>query len=123
LVGLGFPIAITLAWAFDLGPGGMQRTPAGGALAEPTCAASRRWAPAGGKLPRPAADVRKSIAVLPFVNMSGDPENEYFSDGIAEEILNLLVKLPQLARGLANLVVHLQGQIGQHSQTSRPSSA
>jgi adenylate cyclase len=42
------------------------------------------------------ADDRRSIAVLPFVNMSGDPENEYFSDGIAEEILNLLVKLPQL---------------------------
>jgi adenylate cyclase len=44
----------------------------------------------------PPADVRKSIAVLPFVNMSGDAENEYFSDGISEEILNLLVKLPQL---------------------------
>ncbi len=38
----------------------------------------------------------KSIAVLPFVNMSGDAENEYFSDGISEEILNLLVKLPTL---------------------------
>jgi len=34
--------------------------------------------------------------VLPFVNMSGDKENEYFSDGIAEEILNRLTKLPQL---------------------------
>ncbi|HET8898616.1 MAG TPA: tetratricopeptide repeat protein [Rhodanobacteraceae bacterium] len=39
---------------------------------------------------------RRTIAVLPFVNMSGDPENEYFSDGISEEILNLLTKLPQL---------------------------
>ena len=39
---------------------------------------------------------RISICVLPFVNMSGDAENEYFSDGIAEEILNLLTKLPQL---------------------------
>ena len=39
---------------------------------------------------------RRSIAVLPFVNMSGDPENEYFSDGISEEILNLLTKLPKL---------------------------
>lgn len=39
---------------------------------------------------------RRSIAVLPFVNMSGEVENEYFSDGIAEEILSLLTKLPQL---------------------------
>jgi len=38
----------------------------------------------------------KSIAVLPFVNMSSDPEQEYFSDGITEEILNLLAKIPQL---------------------------
>jgi len=38
----------------------------------------------------------KSIAVLPFVNMSNDPEQEYFSDGISEEILNTLAKIPQL---------------------------
>ncbi len=39
---------------------------------------------------------KKSIAVLPFVNMSSDPENEYFSDGIAEEILNALVKVKEI---------------------------
>jgi TolB-like protein/Tfp pilus assembly protein PilF/predicted Ser/Thr protein kinase len=38
----------------------------------------------------------KSIAVLPFVNMSGDKANDYFSDGISEEMLNLLAKVPQL---------------------------
>jgi len=38
----------------------------------------------------------KSIAVLPFVNMSDDPGNEYFSDGISEELLNLLAKVPDL---------------------------
>ena len=38
----------------------------------------------------------KSIAVLPFVNMSDDKANEYFSDGISEELLNLLAKIPQL---------------------------
>ncbi|HWA33262.1 MAG TPA: hypothetical protein VG737_03985, partial [Cyclobacteriaceae bacterium] len=38
----------------------------------------------------------KSIAVLPFVNMSNDPDQEYFSDGISEEILNLLAKVPEL---------------------------
>ncbi len=37
-----------------------------------------------------------SIAVLPFVNMSNDPDNEYFSDGISEELLNVLVKIPGL---------------------------
>ena len=38
----------------------------------------------------------QSIAVLPFVNMSSDKEQEYFSDGISEELLNLLAKIPQL---------------------------
>src|SRR5580765_6979397 len=37
-----------------------------------------------------------SIAVLPFVNMSADPENEYFSDGLAEEIINALTHVPGL---------------------------
>jgi TolB-like protein/Tfp pilus assembly protein PilF len=38
----------------------------------------------------------RSIAVLPFVNMSSDPEQEYFSDGISEELLSLLAKIPEL---------------------------
>ncbi len=42
------------------------------------------------------ADKKKSIAVLPFVNLSSDPENEYFSDGISEEILNALVPVDGL---------------------------
>jgi len=42
------------------------------------------------------ADQEKSIAVLPFVNMSGDEENEYFSDGLTEELLNLLAKVDNL---------------------------
>ena len=45
----------------------------------------------------PAAVAEKSIAVLPFVNMSGDAENEYFSDGISEEILNVLARVPDLS--------------------------
>jgi TolB-like protein/Flp pilus assembly protein TadD len=42
------------------------------------------------------ASAPKSIAVLPFVNMSADPENEYFTDGVAEEIINALTKIQAL---------------------------
>lgn len=41
-------------------------------------------------------DQKKSIAVLPFVNLSSDPEQEYFSDGISEELLNVLAQIPAL---------------------------
>src|SRR5438552_1369355 len=43
-----------------------------------------------------AAAKTPSIAVLPFANMSGDKDNEYFSDGLAEEIINTLTKVPRL---------------------------
>ena len=43
-----------------------------------------------------AADAQKTIAVLPFANMSADPEQEYFVDGLAEELLNLLAGIPEL---------------------------
>lgn len=46
--------------------------------------------------PTPRVETDKSIAVLPFVNMSSDPEQGYFSDGISEELLNLLAKVHQL---------------------------
>ena len=119
---LGFPFAIVLAWAFDMTPEGMQRT-ADATPAELTqiiaAPASQRW-PAGvlalvgvtallagawyvGRQSAPAvsSDMETgvssaSIAVLPFVNMSSDPEQEYFSDGISEELLNLLAKIPEL---------------------------
>jgi len=120
LVALGFIVAIMLAWAFDIGPGGIERTAPdlvkvsphperssttashnpSRSVAElqpfenvPDPTDSPRTAKAGAQ---EAEDSRRSIAVLPFLNMSGDAENEYFSDGIAEEILNLLVKLPQI---------------------------
>jgi serine/threonine-protein kinase len=44
----------------------------------------------------PKGDERPSIAVLPFANLSPDPENEYFSDGVAEEILSALGRLQGL---------------------------
>ena len=43
-----------------------------------------------------SADAAPSIAVLPFANLSADPEQEYFSDGLADEIINALVKIPGL---------------------------
>ncbi|MEP6574262.1 MAG: protein kinase [Gemmatimonadota bacterium] len=48
------------------------------------------------RTPAANAELDRSIAVLPFANMSGDPENEYFSDGITEEIINALAQLPRL---------------------------
>jgi serine/threonine protein kinase/Flp pilus assembly protein TadD len=47
-------------------------------------------------MPQPSVASAKSIAVLPFTNMSADPENEYFTDGIAEEIINALSKIQSL---------------------------
>lgn len=47
-------------------------------------------------VPAVASAPDQSIAVLPFVNMSADVENEYFSDGLSEELLNLLAKIPEL---------------------------
>ena len=43
-----------------------------------------------------SVDAKASIAVLPFENISGDKENEYFSDGLAEEIINLLARIPDM---------------------------
>ncbi|MGH7703616.1 MAG: protein kinase domain-containing protein, partial [Gemmatimonadales bacterium] len=48
------------------------------------------------KASAPDQELDRSIAVLPFANISGDPENEYFSDGISEEIINALTQLPRL---------------------------
>jgi adenylate cyclase len=95
LVALGFPIAVILAWAFDIGPDGVHKAAPAVAPAPETPAPPEEEARPAEPKAEPEGG-RRSIAVLPFVNMSGDPENEYFSDGISEEILNLLTKLPQL---------------------------
>jgi len=51
-----------------------------------------------------------SIAVLPFVNMSSEPEQEYFSDGISEELLNLLARIPELRVASRTSAFSFKGQ-------------
>jgi len=55
-----------------------------------------RSADSAERAKRTAAPSQRSIAVLPFVNMSSDAEQEFFSDGLSEELLNLLAKIPEL---------------------------
>jgi TolB-like protein/Tfp pilus assembly protein PilF len=114
---LGFPLVVIGAWAFELTPEGLKRDtgPAGedagatetGAAAVPAgpsvTAAGETSTPDGvqaGQSAMPtsasATPSEQSIAVLPFVNMSSDPEQEYFSDGLSEELLNLLAQIPAL---------------------------
>ena len=94
---LGFPVACVLAWAFDVTPHGVERTPSAGARALP----AEAFAPAGGLAdapalpaapsnPPPASSKLDSVAILPFVDMSPERDQEYFCDGIAEEIINSL---------------------------------
>ncbi len=113
LVVIGFPIALVIAWAFELTPEGLKRTEAADAaqkhskprtwiyvvivagaisiglffLGRYTATDERR---SGASLPG------KSIAVLPFENLSRDPDNAYFTEGIQEEILTRLAKIADL---------------------------
>jgi adenylate cyclase len=82
---LGFPIALILAWAYEMTPTGLQREPVDSAAAQPLEPAETG----------PSMDER-SIAVLPFSNLSADDEQEHFCDGLTEELLNVLSGLPGL---------------------------
>jgi adenylate cyclase len=110
---IGFPVALILAWAFELTPEGIKRTEVAEEL--PTkSAGSHAWiyiviiagalsvgvfflgryttSKHNGGVEVPT----KSIAVLPFENLSRDPDNAYFADGIQEEILTRLSKIADL---------------------------
>src|SRR6201997_4765309 len=100
---IGFPIAVILAWAYDITAQGIQITPTTGAhrrrnLILLIATAVIVSAAAGFfLLPRVVREkVDKSVAVLPFQNLSSDPENAYFADGIQEEVLTRLAKIADL---------------------------
>ena len=73
VITIGFPIAVVLAWAYEVKPEGPRQA---GAVPAPVVATSE--------------SDRKSIVVLPFDNMSPDPADAYFSDGLTEEIITKL---------------------------------
>jgi len=110
---IGFPVALILAWAFDLTPEGLKRTKSADDLPAGSWD-NRVWIYAiivgvalsiclffvgrytvlrqTGTLGSPA----KSIAVLPFENLSRDPDNAYFADGVQDEILTNLSRIADL---------------------------
>ena len=88
---LGLPVALVLAWLFDITPRGIERTLALGRVVEPR-SSTNDVPPLIATAPPP----ENSIAVLPFDNLSHDPANEYFSDGLAEEIRNQLARVAGL---------------------------
>src|SRR5438874_8096627 len=111
LIVIGFPVALVIAWAFELTPEGLKRTEFADELPKkPTH--SRAWiyvVVVAGAISacvfflgrytssKQSAELpAKSIAVLPFENLSGNPENAYFTDGIQEEILMRLAKVADL---------------------------
>src|SRR4029453_13578908 len=110
---IGFPVALILAWAFELTPEGIKLTESAdreaakpsrkkawiyiiivaAALSVSLFFVGRYTAP---KVTRSSESLAKSIAVLPFENLSRDPDNAYFVDGVQEEILTRLAKIGDL---------------------------
>jgi len=118
LLGIGFPVAVIFAWAFELTPDGLMRekdvdrtqsaTPATGRRIDKVIIvllvlgigyfALDKFFLRTGTAPDAVAarDGLRSIAVLPLVNMSDDPANEYFSDGLADTLLHMLAQVKDL---------------------------
>jgi TolB-like protein/Tfp pilus assembly protein PilF len=104
LFALGFPLALLLTWALELTPEGIKATPGGignkrmAGVAAALIALAVGWYYYGQPAFRDdgANPGERSIAVLPLVNMSGDPANDYFSDGLAETMLDMLAQVPDL---------------------------
>jgi adenylate cyclase len=108
----GFPIAIALAWFLEFGPRGVEVDSAATGGTSPTARGLRHYADAvvigvlliavvvlavrQSNLGKPKPPANPAIAVLPFENLSGDPRQDYFSDGLAEETLDRLGRVPGL---------------------------
>jgi len=111
---IGFPIALIIAWAFELTPEGLKRTEFADELPKKSVR-SRAWIyvvivagaisvslfflaryTAPNKQVGPTELSGKSLAVLPFTNLSGNPENAYFAAGIQDEIVTRLAKITEL---------------------------
>jgi len=106
---LGFPLAAIMAWHFEWTPDGLKRTDDVDARAS---AAETDVPHETSSEPGAPAPSEASVAVLPFVNMSGDADNEYFSDGLSEELLNVLAKINALKVAARTSSFHFKGQTG-----------
>lgn len=112
---LGFPLALFFAWAYELTPDGLKKEKEIDRSQSITSKTGRKldfviigllsvglsvvvidnyFLDDSDSVQEGSAAKLRSIAVLPFVNMSNDPDQDYFSDGISEELLNLLAKIP-----------------------------
>jgi len=127
LMALGFPIALLIAWAFELTPQGLKRTEDADLVA-PARTKSHTWiyvVIVGVLLSIGLFFVgrytaldhvttsglsEKSIAVLPFENQNHDPDADYLCDGIPESIINSLSELPKLKVMSRNSVFHYKGK-------------
>lgn len=113
LIVIGFPIAVVIAWAFELTPEGLKRTVAADAAQQHS--QNRTWVyiviiagalsiglfflgryTAPGRQSAWGNAQAKSIAVLPFENLSRDPDNAYFTEGVQDEILARLARIADL---------------------------
>jgi serine/threonine-protein kinase len=119
---LGFPVVVGLAWIFDVKEGRIERTAPhegwkGARLAALLVSVGVLAAAPGvvyffflRRAPEARASAAPSIAVLPFVNIGGDKENEYFSDGITEELINALANVDGLRVTSRTAVFALKGR-------------
>src|SRR5438445_5715510 len=128
---LGFPIAVVMAWVFDVTREGVKLDAgvSGGkalfAVASFMIVLALGWYFYGqpsfrkGDVATPTTAGHNSIAVLPFVNISGKPDEDYFSDGMTEELLNVLAKIPKLNVVARTSVFEFEGKGGDVREIGR----